>query len=307
MWLGWIPAALLLTPGWLAAGQHEGHRPDRAEVVTLAAVVVAVAGLVLGAHHGRRTAPGAGAAAIGRRLAPVLAAAAGVAVVYFAAGDAVFRWVIPLAADLRDGPSWVPLIPVPVATAALGFGAGLLRRRPPAVVPARRWYRVAGAAAILGVYGVTGFVGHGAEMATARFVPARTTTAASVELPAGRHAVFARYNDQPGSCTVTGADGNGIAVRQPSVRFTDHGDGVVTVLFGVFDLPRAGRVAVACPGGEIGAPPEVRGPLGSLVFVPVAVLWLIGLMPGALLALAVWRRARQPRPGALAGAPPVSG
>jgi hypothetical protein len=303
VWLGWIPVALVLTPGWLAGGEHGGHRPDQTEVVTLAAVIVAVAGLVLGARHGTRTTPDAGVAAIGRRLAPLLAATAAVAVAYFAAGDAVFRWVIPLAEDLRGGPSWVPLIPIPVVTAALGFGAGLLRRRPAAAVPSRRWYQVAGAAALLGVYGVTGFVGHGAEMATARFVPERTTAATPVDLPAGRHAVYARYDDQPASCTVTGAGGAGIAVRQPSVRFTDNGDSVVTVLFGVFDLPRAGRVEVACPGGEIGDPPEVRGPLDRLLFVPVALLWLIGLAPAGLFALGVWLRRRRPRSGALAGAP----
>jgi hypothetical protein len=146
---------------------------------------------------------------------------------------------------------------------------------------------------VLGIIGVTGFVGNGAEMATARFVPGETTTATSLDLPAGRHAVFARYADQPVSCAVTGAGGARIAVTRPSLEFTDNSDSVVTVLFGVFDLPAAARVEVDCAGAEIGPPPEVRGPLEHLLFVPVALLWLIGAAPAALFALAVWLRRRR--------------
>lgn len=291
VWLGWIPLALILVPVWLGGDPDDGDRVDMTDLVTVASAVIVVAGLVLGGLSGARTARGAGT---GRRLALTLAAMAGVAVVYFAANDLMYRHLVPLDEDLRDGPSWVPLVLLPVGSAALGFAAGLAARRPAGAVPTGRWYAVAAVIAVVGVQTLTDFVSAGAEMATARFVPEGATTATSLELTAGRHAVFARYDDQPPSCTLTDTSGSGIAVVQPSVEFTDGGGVDRTVLFGVFDLPTAGRVDVACPGALIGAPPDIRGPLDRLLFLPIALLWTIGALPAALLALGVRLRRRPP-------------
>lgn len=297
MWLGWVQAGLLLAPVWLDGGRHEGHRPDQGELTVAAAVVVTVAALVLGAVHGSR------ATRAVRDLPLVLVAAAGLAVLFLAANDALYRYVVPLPADLR-GDGWsFPHVLLPVAAAALGFGAGLLRRRRPAAVPGRRWYVIAGACVLIGMYAVTGFVRAGAELATTRFHAGTPVPAGPVDLPAGRHAVLARYNDQPPTCTITGAGGEAVPVLQPSVEFTDNSDSVVTVLFGVFDLPAAGRVDIDCPRGEIAAPPQVRGPLGRLIFTPVAALLLAGAVPGALLALSV-RASRRRRPAAARGIVP---
>lgn len=284
-WIGWIPVGLVLTPVWLDGSRYEGYRPELGDLRVTATVIAVVAGLVLGGVHAARDS---------RRAVLVPAAMVGVTVVHLAANDLVYRYLIPIE-DLSGGPSPVLLGLLPVLAAGLGFGAGLLlRRRPSEGGTSRRWYAIAGAAALLGIYGVTGFVSVGAEWATARFLPAGASAAPSLDLPAGRHAVFATYNDQPPTCTITAAGGDVLPVTRPTVEFTDNSDSIVTVLFGVFDLPSAGRVDVDCPRAQIGDPPEVRGPLGRLIFTPAALLWLIGVLPAALIAASVWVDRRKP-------------
>jgi hypothetical protein len=276
-WIGWIPAALVLTPVWLDGFKYEGYRPELGDLRVTATVIAAVAGLILGYVHSRRAS-----------LLTVLALTAVVSAAHLAANDLVYRYLIPID-DLHGGPSPILLAVVPVVAAGLGFGAGRLARREPRPVSAGRWYAIAVVAALAGISGVTSFVSVGAEWATARFHPAASP---SLDLAAGRHAVFATYNDQPDSCTITSA-GKTLPITQPTVEFTDNSDSVVTVLFGVFDLPAAGPVDDDCPKGEIGDPPEIRGPLGGLIFVPAALLWLIGILPAALIAVTAWVKRRK--------------
>ena len=136
----------------------------------------------------------------------------------------------------------------------------------------------------VGASALTGFVRVGVEWATIRFEPAGASAETSLDLASGRHAVYATSNDQPATCAITDSAGTVLQVRRPSIEFTDNSDSIVTVLFGVFDLAAADRVAVNCPRTRIGAPPEVRGPLGDLIFWPIALLWLIGAAPGLLVA-----------------------
>lgn len=279
-WIGWIPAALVLTPVWLDGFKYEGYSPELGDLRVTATVIAAVAGLILGFVHSTRAS-----------LMTVLALMAVVSVAHLGANDLVHRYLIPID-DLHGGPSPVLLAVIPVVAAGLGFGAGRLARREPRPVSTGRWYAIAVVAALVGISGVTSFVSVGAEWATARFHPAPPETATSLDLPAGRHAVFATYNDQPDSCTITSA-GKTLPVTQPTVEFTDNSDSIVTVLFGVFDLPAAGQVDVDCPKAQIGDPPEIRGPLGELIFVPAALLWLIGILPAALIAVTVWVKRRK--------------
>ncbi|GLY95305.1 hypothetical protein [Actinoplanes sp. NBRC 103695] len=280
-WVGWIPVSLVLTPVWLDGFKYEGYSPEIGDLRVTATVIAAVAGLILGFVHSTRAS-----------LKLVLAVMAGVSVGHLVADDLVYRSVIPID-DLHGGPSPVLLALIPVVAAGLGFGVGkLARREPRSAVPGRRWYAVAVVAGLAGISGVADFVSVGAEWATARFHPAATTDAPSPELPAGRHAVFATYNDQPPSCTIT-VDGADVPISQPTVEFTDNSDSIVTVLYGVFDLPAGGPADVDCPRGRIGDPPEIRGPLGELIFAPAALLWLLGALPGALIAVSVWVKTRK--------------
>jgi hypothetical protein len=276
-WIGWIPAALVLTPVWLDGFKYEGYSPELGDLRVTATVIAAVAGLVLGYLHSTRLS-----------LVKVLAVMAVVSLAHLAANDLVYRYLIPID-DLHGGPSPVLLAVVPVVAAGIGFGVGRLARREPRPVSAGRWYAIAVVAALVGISGVTSFVSVGAEWATARFQPA---AAPSLDLAAGRHAVFATYNDQPPSCTIA-LNGHDVPITQPTVEFTDNSDSIVTVLFGVFDLPAAGRVDVDCPKARIGDPPEIRGPLGRLIFVPAALLWLIGVLPAALIAASAWAGKRK--------------
>jgi hypothetical protein len=214
----------------------------------------------------------------------VLAAMALTAAVHAGAVMLVYRSVIPLGEGLPGALSLALMVVLPVIAAALGFGAGSLVRRPPGAFSTTRAYATAIAVAVVGVSALTGFVRVGVEWATVRFEPAGASAETSLDLAAGRHAVYATYNDQPGTCVITGSTGTALPVRQPSIEFTDNSDSIVTVLFGVFDLPAADRVAVDCPRTRIGSPSEVRGPLDDLIFWPIALLWLIGALPGLLVA-----------------------
>jgi hypothetical protein len=269
-WLGWIVAAILFTPVWLDNSRYEGFRPEGDDIWPMAIGFAVAAGLLLGFAY------------LGGRLVWVLAATAVTAAIYLGATVLVYRYVIPVG--LTGGWAMALVVVLPVAGAALGFGAGSLVRRPAGRSSGGRRYVVALLVALAGVSAVTGFVRVGAEWATVRFEPAGTSAATELDLPAGRHGVYATYNDQPGPCVITDNRGGRIEVRQPGVEFTDNSDSIVTVLFGVFDLPAAGRVAVDCPRTRIGGLPDVRGPLGHLVFWPIAVLIGIGVLPGLLLA-----------------------
>ncbi|MFG1605056.1 hypothetical protein [Actinoplanes sp. NPDC049265] len=269
-WLGWIVAALLLTPVWLDNSGYEGFRPEGGDIWLTATVFAVVAGLMLGFAYRAW------------RLVWVLALTAVSAAVHLGAVVLVYRYLIPV--ELSGGLPTVLVVVLPVVGAALGFGAGTLVRRPAGWASGGRWWVVVLLVAIGGVYAVTGFVRVGAEWATERFLPADASTATTLDLAAGRHAVYATYNDQPSPCVITDSRGGRVEVRQPTVEFTDNSDSVVTVLFGVFDLPRAERVRVDCPRTQIGSPPDVRGPLGRAIFWPIAVLVAIGALPGLLLA-----------------------
>jgi hypothetical protein len=275
-WLGWIVAALLVTPVWLDGGTYEGYRPDDGDLWLVATGFAVVAGLLLGWANRDG------------RLVRVLAATAVTAAAYLGATLLVYRYVIPI--ELGGGLRPVLVVVLPVVAAALGFGAGSLVRRPAGRASGGRGYVMALFLAIAGVYALTGFVRVGAEWATVRFLPADASAATSLDLAAGRHAVYATYNDQPSACTITDSGGRAVTVRQPSIEFTDHSDSVVTVLFGVFDLPRAERVRADCPRTQIGGLPDVRGPLRHLVFWPIAVFVVLGVLPGVLLAATSLRR-----------------
>ena len=271
-WFGWVVAALLLAPAFLDAGKYEGYRPEGPDLWLAGTLAAVVAGLGLGWANRRQ------------RLPLVLVAMAVTAAVHAGAAILVYHYVIPLDEGLPGVLSLALMVVLPVIAAALGFGAGSLVRRPPGAFSTTQSYATAIAIAVVGASALTGFVRLGVEWATIRFEPAGASAETSLDLAAGRHAVYATYNDQPATCVITGSTGTALRVRQPSIEFTDHSDGIVTVLFGVFDLPAADRVAVDCPRTRIGAPPEVRGPLGDLIFWPIALLWLIGAAPGLLVA-----------------------
>ena len=268
-----IVGAVLLTPVWLDGSEYEGFTPERDDLAVMATILAVAAGLLLGWANRDR------------RWYRVLVGAVAGSVVHAGVTVLVYRFVIPL--DFPIPPAL--LVPLPVVAAMVGFGAGLLVRRPVGGPSQIQGYALAFVIVLVGVYAVTGFVRVGAEWATARFQPGDTSDATSLDLGAGRHAVFATYNDQPGACTIKSGDGAVLKVRQPSVEFTDNSDSIVTVLFGVFDLSAPGRVAVDCPRGRIGRPPEVRGPLGHLLFVPIALLCLIGAIPGLVYGVARFR------------------
>lgn len=299
--LGWIPAGLVLGLLWLNAGEYQGYRPEMGELTAAATGAAVLASLVLGFTCGSR------APATVARVLAVLAAGAALAVAELTANDALYRYVIPLG---EQGGRWgTPQVIWSVCAAAAGLGLGLLRRRADLAdgpVPGprrspRRHLVVAGAVALAGFLAVPEFVRIGAELATSTFVPAGAVAIGSgqrVALPlaAGRHALFASYGGA--GCELTDAAGRELSLTHPAVPLTDGNDGAVTELSGRFELPRPGTVTVECTGApgdiyQIGAPPQVDGPLEALVYGPTAVLLGFGGLPGTLLA--AWALARTRR------------
>ncbi|AGZ43561.1 hypothetical protein [Actinoplanes friuliensis] len=282
---GWIPAALLTAPVVLDASEYGGYRPDSDDLVMAVTVLAAIAGLCLGyAAARRRTAPLAG-------LVLIVVAA----VVCFVANDAVYRWIVPLAQDLREG-GWGPLnVLAVVVAAAAGFGLGLFRKPREAPLSRRLLLVAAALTAVAGLVVVPEFVRVGGELSTSTFVPPGTTLIdggqrATVQLDAGRHALFGYFGSEP--CDL------GRKLSRPSVEFTDNSDSIVTELLGTFELPQAGPVTVVCGGRpgerfEVGDLPVIRGPLSHLVYAPVGVPLGLGLLPGALLAAWALRRPRR--------------
>jgi hypothetical protein len=253
---------------------------------------------------------------IGLRLLLVSVAATVAAALYLTANAALYRYVIPLPADLGgDGSRPADVLPA-VCAAVVGFGVGLLRRRtvirradpytPPKRLSTGWWFVLAALVGLLGMMAVPEFVRIGAELATSRFVPAESPTADSgervtVELGPGRHAVFRPYgrDTSVAQCDLTDGAGRDLPLTEPSVPFTDNNDSIVTLLLGTFDVPAAGPVTVECRGDpsdiyQVAGLPEIQGPLEPLVYVPTALLSGIGVLPGVLLAGLVLARRFRP-------------
>ncbi|MGI5213080.1 hypothetical protein [Plantactinospora sp. CA-290183] len=314
-----IPAGLFLALVWLDGSRYGGYRPELSELTGAATVVAAVLALLLGYLHGAEIPADADRSVLRRRLLLVLGVGAAATALTLLANDALYRYVVPLDADLTNNRSrpagpWLAGMTYPVLVGALGYGLGLLRRQAaaptvdgPQPPPGRRWLLAAVAVAVGGLLVVPDFVRVGAELATGRFVPDGAVTVAggqrtTVPLAPGRHAVFRLYGGDMSTsqCDLVDARGGTLPLSEPSVLFTDNSDSVVTVLLGTFDVPGAGPVTVTCQDGpydtyQVGGLPEIRGPLTSLVYGPAALPPLIGVLPGVLFAgwLLIRRRVKR--------------
>jgi hypothetical protein len=166
---------------------------------------------------------------------------------------------------------------------------------------ARRRLIVAAAVALAGFLAVPQFVRIGAELATRSLVPAGAVPIGSgqritIPLTAGRHALFALSGSE--GCELTDASGRRLGLTRPAIALTDNSDSIVTELSGWFEVRQPGPVTVACTGApgdsyQVADLPRIDGPLESLVYSPAALLYGIGLLPGALLA--AWALASAPR------------
>ena len=276
----WIPFALPLPLILLEQTKYEGYRPELADLSVRAAVVAVMAAALIGLLGGRS-----------RWSVP--AATLSVAA-FLGVHNAIFRWIIPVEGE--DRVWWIGLAAGAVA-AFLGHLAG---RSGPSL--GRGWYAVALAALVYGVLVLPEFVRVGAEPATTSFGP---VGAASAELPAGRHGVYALWGTD--SCDVT-ADGKAVTVDRTAVPITDNSDSIVAVLVGTIELPQPAAVTASCDNAGLGPAPVFREPLQTLVYGSRVVLWATALLPGLLLLLGGWlsRRGGSARRGSATGARPAS-
>ncbi|WBB67227.1 hypothetical protein [Micromonospora sp. WMMD812] len=184
-------------------------------------------------------------------------------------------------------------------------------RRPegprPRAAPGRTRYALAAALVVAGFVLTPTLVGTGARHATSDVAtgigsgaPIGSPAEVPVALP-GRLAVFAVGLVEVRDCHARSADGTRVGLS-PVLGTVRYGDGVSYRWIGNLRLPAPGRWTVTCVGeqGEylVAGPPRVEGLVGRLVEAPRPVGWLLGVLPGLLVAAhAAYAGRRHGQPG----------
>ena len=214
---------------------------------------------------------------------------------------AVYRWGIPV----RRTPGAEALLGLPLAAAGamLGFRLG----RPGARGGRGSRRIVAGALiAVTGAVLLPATVQRGAEFSFRDFPAgmAETRVDRPVPLPlraAGRYGLYAVGSAPTGpDCRVTGPGGPGQPVELLGVKPGTPGVDATPAYrwIGAFDVPAAGDYSLTCRVSDTGADyavagvPRIRGAVGTLVHWPLAVLFLLGALPGLLMIAAAVRHPR---------------
>ncbi|MFC0527606.1 hypothetical protein [Phytohabitans kaempferiae] len=244
--------------------------------------------------------------AVGRFAA--IAAGTAVAAVFLAASTVWYRWVVPLDGEA----SWPRFWWTGAALAVAGAVAGhvIAPRRWPG---GRAWVRpglVLGVVvALLGAVLATTTVRLGAEDSTVRFDEGGAGGVGPAGVPEG----------MPGQMVLPKAGryallAMGSAPRRPDCRYSVPGvaerraepvsippgnyggDYASYAWVATITVPEPGRYALDCQDAPpeasylVGDVPEIRGAVGALIHWPVAVVWLLGAVPGLLILLAALRR-----------------
>ncbi|GIJ72251.1 hypothetical protein Voc01_071680 [Virgisporangium ochraceum] len=240
----------------------------------------------------------------GARAVLVLVGATVSGWVLLAVALAGWSWIVPLDGDLDVFAVAAPAAVLSVVGALPGYGVGRLL---PA--PTRRpvlGYVLGPVVAVVGAVLAPYVLGLGAEDSTATY-PFTGGYGGGDEpavLPAaGRYAILG-YDTAPlrPDCRVSGP---GVGARRAdpvTARPADYegsADSGVTWV-ATFAVPEPGSYTVTCGGDwgfTVGDLPRVRGAVGSVIHWPLAVLLLLGALPGlAIVANTVRRRRRDPVP-----------
>lgn len=252
---------------------------------------------VVAAGQPRRRGPAGAALAV--------AASTLVTAVLLAASLAFFRWVAPLAGEARWGRALLGGLALAVVGALIGYAAGgrLAHRARPA---SRRGYLVGCLAVVFGALLAQSAVRLGAEGSTVGQPPKEyggtgpyATSAGRVTVPApGTYAIFGVGDAPAGAdCRLTGAGATVRAADPVSVPPGGYGGDAATYAWvASVRVPAAGGWALSCRSSDpeasyvLGDVPRVRGAVGALIHWPVGVIWLVGALPGLLIAARTARR-----------------
>jgi hypothetical protein len=205
---------------------------------------------------------------------------------------AVFRFVMPLS-----GPApWLLILAAGAAAVLLGALAGrrfALRRRPVGLI-------LSGVAMVAGAFLAPATLRLGAEGSTVQSDEGRYGPAGPVTLPRpGEYAIYAvGFADPRPACT---AGGRSVALLgiQPGGY---GGDAATYTWIGRFRVDAAGPHTVTCPSAPdyvIGDVPVIRGAVARVLDRPLALILLLGALPGlfALVRALYARRWPVPPPG----------
>ncbi|MEV4624646.1 hypothetical protein AB0J74_38800 [Asanoa sp. NPDC049573] len=239
-------------------------------------------------------------------LAVAAATLAGIA--FVGVSLAVFRWVIPLggAAD------WLRIAVSAVSLAACGAAVGYmigLRLMPAGRLSGGRALVVGGVVAVLGAFFAQTAVQLGAEDSTVEPHPSQnyggvgpfTSSALDpglLALPAaGRYAIYAVGSANPADCEVTGSGLTARSAEAVAIPPADYGDDYATYAWvAFFDVPGSGTYTLTCQRNEqasytVGEIPEIRGAVSGLIHWPLAVILVLGALPGLSFIADASRRA----------------
>ncbi|MGK5741940.1 hypothetical protein [Micromonospora sp. URMC 103] len=160
-------------------------------------------------------------------------------------------------------------------------------------VPGRRRYALAAGLVVAGLVFTPVVLGTGAQQATS-YVAEGIGSSAPVGSPAevpvpepGRLAVFAVGLVDVDDCHAASTEGSRVELS-PVLGTVRYGDGISYRWVGTFRFPAPGRWTVTCGGGVgeylVAGVPRVGGLIGRLVEAPRPVGWLLGALPGLLVA-----------------------
>jgi hypothetical protein len=233
----------------------------------------------------------------GARAVPVLVGATVGGWVLLAVALAGWSWIIPLDGDLDALAVAGPAAAASVVGAALGYAVGRLL---PA--PTRRpvlGYLLGPVVALVGALVTPYVLSLGAEDSTVTYTDfdGYGTDDVAVLPAAGRYAILG-YDDAPlrPDCRVSGPGVSGRRADPVTARPTDYeGYGGSFSWVATFSVPAPGTYTVTCRGDwgyTIGGVPRVRGAIGSVMHWPLAVLLLLGALPGLAVVVNTARRRR---------------
>ena len=190
---------------------------------------------------------------------------------------AVFRFGMPL----RGTAPWLVILAAGAGAVLLGAFAGrrMSVRRPPAAAG----FVLAGLAVVAGAFLTPATLRLGAEGSTIRSGEGRYGPAGPVTLPrAGEYAIYAvGFAGPRPACTVDGRAASLLGIQPGGYG----GDAATFTWIARFSVDAAGPHTVTYPSAEdyvVGDVPVIRGAVARVLDWPLAILLLLGAVPGLL-------------------------
>jgi hypothetical protein len=237
----------------------------------------------------------------GSRPVPAMLTAAVSGWVLLAAALVCWLWIIPLDGSLDVAAVAIPGAALSAVGSVVGYAVGTKlpprSDRPVAV----RGYVFGAVVVLLGALLALEVIRIGAEDSTVSYTDGYHTKGDAVVLPAaGRYAILG-LADGPRrpDCRITGGGVTGRRADVVTVAPADYSGSATSIAWvATFTAPGPGTYELTCRGDGfymVGDVPRIRGVVGSLIHWPLAVLLLLGALPGLAIVGNTVRRRRRAR------------